>query len=102
MTVTNAELNDLFRWTPDIGMFATDRPINDTANHEGTCIHRTDFCDQTCYNMKLYKMYKAMADRDDRCETVWQKLSTFSAVEVAKWITKKRKSTKRIRHMTRG
>jgi len=93
MTVTNAELNDLFRWTDDIGMFATDRPINDTANHEGSCIHRTDFCDLTCYNMKLYKMYKNMANRDDRCETGWQKLSTFSAIEIKQWVAKKRKPT---------
>jgi len=102
MTVTNAELNDLIRFVDDIGMYATDRPINDTENHEGSCIHRTDFCDQTCYNMKLYKMYKNMANRDDRCETVWQKLSTFSAIEVKQWIAKRRKPTQRIRHMTRG
>ena len=30
-------MKDLFRWTEDIGMFATDRPINDTENHAGTC-----------------------------------------------------------------
>ena len=102
MTVTNAELNDLFRWTDDIGMFASDRPINDTENHTGSGIHRTDFCDQTCYNLKLYRMYVNMASRDDRCETIWQKLSTFSAVEVRNWIAKKRKPTQRIRHMTRG
>ena len=41
MTVTTAELNDLFRYCEDIGMYATDRPINDTANHTGSCDHRT-------------------------------------------------------------
>ena len=102
MTVTNAELNDLFRWTDDIGMFASDRPINDTENHSGSCIHRTDFCDQTCYNIKLYKMYKNMANRDDRCETIWRKLSTFSAMEVRKFLASKRKQVSRVRHMTRG
>ena len=102
MTVTNAELNDLFRWTDDIGMFASDRPINDTENHTGSCIHRTDFCDQTCYNIKLYKMYKNMANRDDRCETIWRKLSTFSAIEVRKFLASKRKQVSRVRHMTRG
>ena len=102
MSVTNAELNDLFRWTDDIGMFASDRPINDTENHTGSCIHRTDFCDQTCYNIKLYKMYKNMANRDDRCETIWRKLSTFSAIEVRKFLASKRKQVSRVRHMTRG
>jgi hypothetical protein len=74
MTVTTQELNDLFRECKDIGMAASDRPINDTKNHEGSCVHRTDYCDQTCYNIKLYNMYENMAKRDDRCETIWQKL----------------------------
>jgi hypothetical protein len=46
-TLSNHELNDLFRYCADIGMYATDRPINDTANHEGSCVHRTSFCDVT-------------------------------------------------------
>ena len=74
MTVTTQELNDLFRHCADIGMAATDRPINDTENHTGSCDHRTDYCDDTCYNVKLYKLYPNMAKRDDRCETIWQKL----------------------------
>jgi len=75
-TVTVAELNDLWRWCEDIQQFATDRPINDTKNHEGSCMHRTSFCDKTCYNIKLYNIYPNMHDRDDRCETIWQKLPT--------------------------
>jgi len=71
MTVTTTELNDLFRYCEDIGMFATDRPINHTDNHFGSCVHRTDYCDETCYNVKLYKLYPNMAKRDDRCETIW-------------------------------
>ena len=55
--LTIAELNDLGRWCDDIGMFGQDRPINDTEKHEGTCVHRTDFCDKTCYNVKLYRIY---------------------------------------------
>ena len=65
-TITVAELNDLWRWCEDIGQFSTDRPINDTKNHEGSCIHRTPFCNITCYNNKLYKLYPNMHDRDDR------------------------------------
>ena len=52
MTVTTKEYNDLFRYCDDIDMFAWDRPINDTENHKGTCDHRTDYCDKTCYNVK--------------------------------------------------
>ena len=54
VTITTQELNDLFRWCDDIDMFATDRPINDTKDFEGSCVHRTSFCDKTCYNVKLY------------------------------------------------
>ena len=75
-TITVAELNDLWRWCEDIGQFSTDRPINDTKNHEGSCIHRTPFCNTTCYNLKLYNIYPNMHNRDDRCETIWQKLPT--------------------------
>lgn len=100
--VSNAELNDLFRFCDDIGMFASDRPINDTENHKGTCVHRTDHCDATCYNVKLYRMYKNMAKRDDRCETIWQKLNVQSMQSVKAWLSGKRKQTRRVRHMTRG
>ena len=73
MTVTTKEYNDLFRYCDDIDMFAWDRPINDTENHKGTCDHRTDYCDKTCYNVKLYRMYNNMSVREPRCETVCQK-----------------------------
>lgn len=101
-TLSTPELNDLFRYCADIGMYATDRPINDTANHKGSCVHRTSFCDVTCYNMKLYRMYKNMTQRDDRCETVWQKINSSNVVTIAQWLFRRRKSTKRGRHMTRG
>ena len=59
--LTKVQLDDLFRFCHDIGMFANDRPINPTTNHDGSCDHRTAFCDATCYNVKLYKMYPTMA-----------------------------------------
>ena len=101
MSVTTAELNDLFRYCEDIGMAATDRPINDTKNHEGSCDHRTDYCDETCYNVKLYKIYPKMADRDDRCETIWKKLNRHNS-DFTKFFSRKRYDTSRVRHMTRG
>tara|TARA_R110000764_G_scaffold60110_3_gene129290 strand:+ start:1888 stop:2598 length:711 start_codon:yes stop_codon:yes gene_type:complete len=101
MSVTTAELNDLFRYCEDIGMAATDRPINDTKNHEGSCDHRTVYCDETCYNVKLYKIYPKMADRDDRCETIWKKLNRHNS-DFTKFFSRKRYDTSRVRHMTRG
>ena len=101
MSVTTTELNDLFRYCEDIGMFATDRPINATENHEGSCDHRTDYCDETCYNVKLYKIYPKMADRDDRCETIWKKLNRHNS-DFTKFFSRKRYDTSRVRHMTRG
>lgn len=104
-TITVQELNDLWRWCADIGQFANDRPINDTTNHEGSCLHRTSFCDEECYNNKLYKIYPAMHDRDDRCETIWQKLPTdvqWYKDNFKPFFAKKKKQTKRRRLMTRG
>jgi len=102
MTISTAQFNDLFRFCDDIGMFANDRPINDTENHTGSCDHRTPFCDDTCYNVKLYKMYPDMAKRDDRCETIWQSLGKHNVQGIKAWLERKRKQTKRVRHMTRG
>ena len=101
-SISNAEWNDLFRYCDDIGMFANDRPINDTENHKGTCDFRTEFCDETCYNVKLYRMYKNMAVRDDRCETIWQKLDDDTIVSIVPWLAKKKKDTSRARGCTRG
>ena len=61
-------------WYKDIGMFGMNRPINDIPEHNilGSCTHRTSFCDITCYNLKLYKIYKTMKDKDVRDEKFWQ------------------------------
>lgn len=105
VTITTQELNDLFRFCYDIDMFATDRPINDTKDFEGSCVHRTPFCDKTCYNVKLYKLYPNMYERDNRCERIWQKLPTdvsFYKQNFVPFFAKKKKQTKRIRYNTRG
>ena len=96
---TTTELNDLFRWCDDIGQFAIDRPINDTNNHQGSCVHKTEFCKATCFNNKLYKLYPKMHDRDDRVESIWQSLDPLS---IKPFLQRKRKQTKRVRFMTRG
>ena len=96
---TTTELNDLFRWCDDIGQFAIDRPINDTNNHQGSCVHKTEFCMATCFNNKLYKLYSKMHDRDDRIESIWQNLDPLS---IKPFLQRKRKQIKRVRFMTRG
>ena len=92
-------IKDLFRYCDDIGMFASDRPINDVGGVKGSCDHRTSFCDETCYNVKLYRMYPNMGKRDERCEKEWQ-VVTGEAVKTL--LSRKKKQTKRARHMTRG
>ena len=68
-------IKDLFRYCDDIGMFASDSPINDVGSVKGSCDHRTSFCDETCYNVKLYRMYPNMGKRDERCEKEWMQVS---------------------------
>ena len=97
--MTDMAIKDLFRWCDDIGMFASDRPINDVGDVKGSCDHRTEFCDETCYNVKLYRVYPNMGKRDQRCETEWQAV-TGKAVNT--WLSRKRITTKRARFNTRG
>jgi hypothetical protein len=95
---------DLYRLCSDIGMYASDRPINDTVNpYWDHVTHRTPFCDDTCLQCKnCYKLYPNMAKRDDRCETEWQALNETNMSLVPKYFSRKRKQTKRIRLNTRG
>jgi|TARA_R110000765_G_scaffold122060_5_gene218457 hypothetical protein len=92
-------IKDLFRYCNDIGMFASDRPINDVGSVKGSCDHRTSFCDDTCYNVKLYRIYPNMGKRDERCEREWQQVSGNA---VRTYLSRKKKQIKRARHMTRG
>jgi len=90
--------NDLFRWCEDISQFATDRPINDVGDVEGSCIHRSPYCDKTCFNIKLYKLYPNMFKRDIRIEKDWQALTPENIHEnIANFFKRKRKQTKRKR-----
>ena len=93
------QVKEYVRHCEDIGMFSTDRPINDVGDTEGSCLHRTPYCDEKCYNVKLYKMYPNMAVKDVRSEEIWQKIKPLQVKEV---LARKRKQTKRVRHCTRG
>ena len=81
------------RWCEDIGMFAYDRPI------PTSCVHKTAFCDAKCFNVKLYKLYPAMASKDARNEAEWQQIT---GTQVKTTLQRKKKQTKRVRFMTRG
>ena len=94
MTLSTQEMNDLLKYNSDIGMAASARPINETENHDGSCDYRTDYCDETCYNVKLYRIYPDMAKRDDRCETIWQKLNKSNS-DFTKFFSRKRYDTSR-------
>ena len=66
-------MDNTLRWCADIGMWSLDRPINDIPNTNitGSCVNRTSFCDATCYNNKLYRMFPAMLTKDIRNEEFW-------------------------------
>ena len=96
------------RWCKDIKMWAIDRPINDVGDVNGSCVHRTSFCDTSCYNVKLYKIFKGMAKKDIANEEFWQSLPTNkndnqdSLESLQQKLFRSRRQTKRARLMTRG
>ena len=99
------------RMCKDINMWALDRPIDDIpdAHVKGSCIHKTSFCKQTCYNVKLYRMFPNMRKKDIENEQFWQALPWThvdwdnEALALLKGkIDRMRKRPKRIRLMTRG
>ena len=83
------------RWCTDIGMYALDRNI------ENTCHHRTQFCEDNCYNNKLLNMYAdAMNGKDARSEAAWQ--AGDVAGLAVKFGRSRKRQTQRARLMTRG
>ena len=84
---------DETRFCSDIGMLSIDRPI------PSSCVHKTAYCDAKCYNVKLYKMYKAMRTKDVRSEAAW---NTNIGTDWRSIFDRKRRDTSRIRLMTRG
>jgi hypothetical protein len=105
-------MKNTLRWCADIGMWSLDRPINDIphTNITGSCVHRTSFCDATCYNIKLYRMFPAMLTKDIRNEQFWQSLPTQykgakdnpSIQSLREKFKNSRRQTSRVRLMTRG
>lgn len=81
------------RWCSDIGMFAYDRPIPQS------CVHATQFCRETCYNQKLYRMYSRMHTKDVSSEAYW---ASIDGAKVKKDLRRRRHQTDRLRLMTRG
>ena len=82
------------RYCADIGMPAFDRG-------KTTCIHRTEYCNKHCYNVKLYRVYPAMKGRDDKNDAYWLNTSaTDFAYEVR--TACKRAGVNRFRWATRG
>ena len=106
-------MKNTLRWCEDIGMWSLDRPINDIphTNITGSCVHRTSFCDATCYNIKIYRMFPAMLTKDILNEQFWQSLPTScdnthdsiqSLRTKLKKASNKTRQTSRVRLMTRG
>jgi len=81
------------RWCEDIGMFALDRPI------PTSCLHKTEFCDKKCFNVKLYRLYPNMEKKDIRNEAYWKQL-TGKALKAT--LDRRTLQTDRVRFMTRG
>ena len=83
----------MLRFCNDIGMYALDRP------REVSCVHRTDFCNRTCYNNKLERAFNGIKNRDVKNEEFWQ---SVTPQEMKKLLNRRTKSNKRIRLCTRG
>lgn len=80
------------RWCDDIGMFSWDRD-------KPSCRHKTVYCEEHCYNNKLYNVYHNMYGKDVRNEKAWMNVS---GVAVRQQLDRKRKQVQRVRGCTRG
>jgi len=93
-TTTTPTLGSVLRWTKDIGMFAIDR------SREESCVHRSEFCNQTCFNIKLERAFAhTIGPKDAKNDIAWSQNDTVSLVKTLK---AKRRQTSRARLMTRG
>jgi hypothetical protein len=83
----------MIRWCKDIDMFAIDRP-------KSSCLWKTKFCKEHCYNNKFYKMAKIKLElRDKKNETFY---SNIFGTDLNIILSRKRKPTDRFRLCTRG
>jgi len=74
-------------------MFTIDR------SREDSCIHKTKFCDDTCFNNKLERVFKQMLTKDVKNDEAWLDNDTKG---LAKTLSRKRNQTTRVRLMSRG
>lgn len=81
------------RYCSDIGMFALDRSIL------ASCVHKTKYCDDNCFNNKLFRIYPAMLSKDTRNEMAWDANDTEG---LRTTLARRKHQTKRTRLMTRG
>lgn len=92
----DSTLAKVMRYCDDIGMWALDRPI------AGSCVHKTSYCEATCFNNKLYNVYgKGMNGKDVRNEAAWIE-NDAKGMAVALGRKRKGVAHNRIRLMTRG
>ena len=92
--LTMETIHDTMRWTKDIGMFTIDR------SRETSCLHKTTFCDDTCFNNKLERAFAhAIEPKDVRNDQAWDNLNH---TKVKGLFNRKRNQTQRARLMSRG
>jgi len=88
------KLGSVMRWTADIGMFTIDR------SREDSCVHKTEYCDKTCFNIKLEKAFgHAIAPKDIKNDEAWY---DNDSKHLAKSLSRKKRQTNRVRLMSRG
>ena len=84
------------RYCEDIGMWALDLP-------RSTCVWRTPYCTEHCYNNKLYRLYPAMNKRDEQNSDYWNLTHAWNiAKDIQKAMDHNKGSSERFRFGTRG
>lgn len=87
-------IKQAIRFCKSIGCFALDFP-------KFTCAFRTEFCNQKCYNIKMYRMYgEDMVNRDHANLQAWNDCTVQDFVDALSG--KRTRQVKRFRFATRG
>jgi hypothetical protein len=91
--MTRKSVQPEIRHCGDIGLFAVDRP------RCVSCVHATEYCRAHCYNIGIERRFPACGSKDERNELAWR---ACSGADYARVLARKKKSTERVRLMTRG
>ncbi len=83
------------RYCEDIDMWAFDRGL-------ASCVHRTAYCAEHCYNKKLYRLYPNMLHKDECNEIKWEFNYSDQANFVRDFNRKRKGCRDRFRFATRG